>query len=197
MPPDIDVAQCSPIDKVVCPAATSVWLVFRKFRVRLHRRGCSANRMWIASMTAPQEKRQFGRRESAPLAWIRIGGRRKLQCVVSTFSEFEAFLELTPPDWLPFLFTLELTRDGQLFGCETRHTRKNGVKVVFVPVSEVVEFEKKVGNRPRTEEEDWRGDNRLDEAQPTQCDDGQARNASLVKGFRASLTTKRSSSRTE
>lgn len=140
-------------------------------------------------MTVRQERRPFGRRETSVLAWIRIDGRPKLRCCVRNVTPIGAFLELTPPLWLPFKFTLEQEPTGTLLGCEIRHTTPTGIVVQFVLVETVAEY-RAIAADSGIEEEEWRGNLRLSNDRKALGDD-HAGGRSLVARVRASTGTKR------
>lgn len=78
------------------------------------------------------ERRQFGRRNTALHAWIRIPGRPPLACLVRNVSLKGALLEFDVPAWLPFRFQLVIEATRFEMDCEIRHQGHNGVGVLFV-----------------------------------------------------------------
>lgn len=78
------------------------------------------------------DRRAFGRRNQFVRGTIRVSGRSKLHCVVRNVSRGGAFLEFSPPAWLPFQFELELPASGELISCEIRHKGSTGVGVRFL-----------------------------------------------------------------
>ena len=75
------------------------------------------------------DRRQFGRRETNVLGWIKIDGRPLVSCVVRNLSPKGAFLELAPPAWLPYRFQLLIEQSE--YACEIRHSLNMGVGVHF------------------------------------------------------------------
>ena len=86
----------------------------------------------------PPERRQFGRRETLKHGTIRIAGRPGLPCRIRNACETGAFLELQPPSWLPFYFTLDIASNNRTFNCELRHARPNGIGVNFIAPSDIL-----------------------------------------------------------
>lgn len=140
-------------------------------------------------MTTRQERRVFGRRQTNILGWIKIDGRPKLRCSVRNVTPVGAFLELTPPSWLPFKFVLELESDGTVLGCEIRHTRSTGIGVQFVPSETVLEYA--VTSRVhRNEEEEWLASPKsAPDAKPS-TPDAKADKASLAGRIRGAISSK-------
>jgi hypothetical protein len=123
------------------------------------------------------------------LAWIRIDGRPKLGCHVRGITPAGAFLELTPPSWLPFKFVIEIEHDGTLLGCEIRHTRPTGIGVHFVPVETVTEFAAK-SKQSRTQAEEWTANSMQARELPSSKTNGKAGGSSLPARVRATSNSK-------
>ena len=113
-------------------------------------------RHWKKPMPTSKARRQFGKKEVNSLGWIRIEGRPKLPCSIKNAAPADAFLELTPPGWLPFRFFLEMAQDGRWVGCETRHIRPTGIAVTYIDLAEVQEFNAR-SSGPATDHETWQG----------------------------------------
>lgn len=78
------------------------------------------------------ERRQFGRRQTALHAWIKIAGRPPIACMVRNLSVNGALLEFAVPDWMPFGFKLVIEATRFEVDCELRHQGHNGCGVMFV-----------------------------------------------------------------
>lgn len=78
------------------------------------------------------ERRQFGRRQTALHAWIRIPGRPPLACVVRNISVNGALLELDVPEWMPYAFQLVIDSGRFEVDCELRHKGTSACGVMFV-----------------------------------------------------------------
>lgn len=78
------------------------------------------------------ERRQFGRRQTMSVGWIKIPGRPKMACRILNQSPNGALLELRVPSWLPFQFELLIESDRSVHTCEIRHSRPDGIGVFFL-----------------------------------------------------------------
>lgn len=85
-----------------------------------------------AKMVMQQERRQFGRRQTALHAWIKIAGRPPVACVVRNLSVNGALLEFDVPEWMPFEFQLVIEAGRFEVDCELRHKGNSGCGVMFV-----------------------------------------------------------------
>jgi hypothetical protein len=102
------------------------------------------------------ERRQFGRRNSQIRWWLKVPGRRPVACVVANISRSGAFLELPPPNWLPFRFGLVIEPDTEELVCEIRHVREAGIGIKFCTVQSEARIERKVAF-PLLEADQWTG----------------------------------------
>lgn len=78
------------------------------------------------------ERRQFGRRPTTSVGWLKIPGRPKLACRILNSSPKGALLELAVPSWLPFQFELMIESDQSVHTCEIRHVRPDKIGVYFL-----------------------------------------------------------------
>lgn len=78
------------------------------------------------------ERRNFGRRQTALHAWIKIAGRPPIACVVRNVSVNGALLEFDVPEWMPFAFQLVIEATRFEVDCELRHKGHSGCGVIFV-----------------------------------------------------------------
>lgn len=102
----------------------------------------------------PRERRQFGRRTTRMIGWIRIKGRPRFPCTIANHSPKGALLQFDVPPWMPFAFDLVIDGAPQaVYHCETRHVSKVAVGVTFVEKTEVAaSFHKAI-----SEIEEWTG----------------------------------------
>ena len=102
------------------------------------------------------ERRQFGRRVDRRIAEIIIPGRPALSCCILNSSVKGAFLQLTPPKWLPYQFLLKYGTEERLQVCEVRHMMPDGVGVFFTEQMSVSDFQSR-GPNIRTTKDEWFG----------------------------------------
>jgi hypothetical protein len=78
------------------------------------------------------ERRQFGRRQTYHLGYVKLPGRRSIACIVRNMSDAGALLMFERPEWLPFGFFLTLEGDSKQYACEIRHHYGERVGIEFV-----------------------------------------------------------------
>ncbi|MCB1519497.1 MAG: PilZ domain-containing protein [Hyphomicrobiaceae bacterium] len=109
------------------------------------------------------ERRQFGRRNTALHAFIRIPGRPLIACVVRNLSVNGALLEFEVPKWLPYQFRLVIEAGRFEVDCEIRHHGLTGIGVMFIErTAENDVYERRVV----LEEDIWTGRTRESQTGP-------------------------------
>jgi hypothetical protein len=83
-------------------------------------------------VTAANDRRRFGRRETNWEGRITWGERRFAQCIVRDISVGGAMVVLREPTWLPYSFMLEIPASGFKTRCEIRHQNELRFGVEFV-----------------------------------------------------------------
>jgi len=77
------------------------------------------------------DRRQFGRRQSSIIAWVRVRGRPRIPCRNVNVSELGALIEFETIEALPKVFLLSVD-GGEEVCCEARHSKGYRVGVEFV-----------------------------------------------------------------
>lgn len=78
------------------------------------------------------ERRNFGRRSTQLVGWIKVPGRRVQPCKVENLTVSGALLSCDDPRALPFVLALVIETTGFQSLCEARHCSDRTIGVAFV-----------------------------------------------------------------
>ena len=114
----------------------------------------------MSQLGNPQDRRQFGRRQTSLHAWIEVQGRPRLSCVVRNISVGGALLGLDQPQWLPYNFKLHIEATRFVSWCEVRHQQPGAVGVRFLSAIEAASVDASSAGESRSmnDHDAWKGD---------------------------------------
>lgn len=82
------------------------------------------------------DRRQFGRRQTAWHAWVKMPGRTRIACLVRDMSRDGARIELPSTEWLPYNLSLVIEAIGAEYRCEVKYRRSDYLGVRFLEPAE-------------------------------------------------------------